>query len=457
MKMFPFVVLLFAGCASTTPPPMVAPPQAVSTFTLKSYDGREIEGQLIAIEVPERRAIANSRRITVGAVRLPSRSATPGSPIIFLSGGPGIPATAIARVPPYFTLFESLRATADVILLDQRGGGGFSKPELSCAGGPPLATDAFTSDRALIEAVRAQIAACATSWRERGGDVAGYTTAESADDIESLRLALRVPKVSLLAFSYGSELALSYIARHGAQLDRVAFASTRAPGYLLKLPSTWDRQLDALGYSDDVRRAAQRLASNPVTLRIKRKSTNDEVDVVAGDIAFLTIVRGWLGDARSFSQIPKLVESLDRNDTEPLQKQVEALYNGMSNLSLMAMAIDCSSGWSSERLDRTRREASTAIMRNVNLQWSPEICSAAIGRTATPASLAGTARPALFITGTLDPNAPASQADEIRARFANSGHVRVSGGGHETLPNPDVQRIVVAFFAGEAPHDDILK
>src|SRR5688572_20356462 len=80
-------------------------------FVVRSFDGREMAAELAFLPVRENRSSADSRLIRVGVVRLPS--STPdrsGPPAVFLSGGPGIPATALARVPVYFDLFEKLRA-----------------------------------------------------------------------------------------------------------------------------------------------------------------------------------------------------------------------------------------------------------------------------------------------------------------------------------------------------------
>jgi hypothetical protein len=56
--------------------------------------------------------------------------------------------------------------------------------------------------------------------------------------------------------------------------------------------------------------------------------------------------------------------------------------------------------------------------------------------------------PTLFISGTLDPNAPLSAVEEVRQGFLGSTSVIVRGGWHETLPIPGVRSLVVDFFAG---------
>jgi len=54
--------------------------------------------------------------------------------------------------------------------------------------------------------------------------------------------------------------------------------------------------------------------------------------------------------------------------------------------------------------------------------------------------------PALFISGGLDANTPAAEAEEVRFGFPRGKHLIVDDGWHETLPLPAVQDAVVDFF-----------
>lgn len=58
--------------------------------------------------------------------------------------------------------------------------------------------------------------------------------------------------------------------------------------------------------------------------------------------------------------------------------------------------------------------------------------------------------PTLFISGTLDANARASQADEIAARLSRAVSILVENAGHkDTLPLVAVQQRLLAFLPGE--------
>ena len=55
--------------------------------------------ELLRLTVPVRRAHP-SRTVIIGALRLATTATQPGSPIVFLMGGPGIPGTVMAPIPP---------------------------------------------------------------------------------------------------------------------------------------------------------------------------------------------------------------------------------------------------------------------------------------------------------------------------------------------------------------------
>ena len=114
----------------------------------------------------------------------------------------------------------------------------------------------------------------------------------------------------------------------------------------------------------------------------------------------------------------------------------------------MANAVDCSVGWSAERLARARKEMPQALFGNVNLQWTEETCQAVgvPGDGAASRPRLWSTLPALFVSGTLDANTPPFQAEEVRWGFPNSTHLIVENGGHETLPSLEVQTVVVDFF-----------
>ena len=152
--------------------------------TIRSFDGREMKGEVLRLTVPERHQ-RPARTLTLGALRFPATTAKPGRPIVFLMGGPGIPGSVMTPIPPYFTLFQKLRELGDVIIVDQRGIG-LSTPNIDCPSSGALPTSVFADTAQLISFIRNQISICAARQRSRNIEPTAYSTVESADDVNAL-------------------------------------------------------------------------------------------------------------------------------------------------------------------------------------------------------------------------------------------------------------------------------
>ena len=168
-------------------------------YSLKTYDQQEHPAELGKLWVPENRSKSAGRLIQLAFVRLKSTAANPQPPIVFLAGGPGVPGIGMARVPIYFRLFERLQGIADVILVDQRGTG-LSTPNLQCPKtNTPLPAEMWETREKAAQALTGLVRSCAEHWSAQGVDLTAYNTNASADDLEDLRRALGVERLSLLA------------------------------------------------------------------------------------------------------------------------------------------------------------------------------------------------------------------------------------------------------------------
>jgi pimeloyl-ACP methyl ester carboxylesterase len=141
------------------------------------------------------------------ALRPPARGVT-----LLLAGGPGQPATGAYNdqtADPYGE-FRKLTPSNDVVAFDGRGTG-FSGL-LRC---PEL-------ERANLVNAGSAAAACA---KRLGPPRAFYRTSDSVDDIEAVRAALGVDKLTLIGVSYGTFLAQAYAARYPTHVERVLLDS----------------------------------------------------------------------------------------------------------------------------------------------------------------------------------------------------------------------------------------
>jgi len=440
-------------------------PIQIEPFTLKTFDGQEHPAELGKISVPENRQSKSARSIQVAFVRLPHRGPQAGTAVFFLPPGPGIPATVLGRVPPYFRLLDKLRDTGDVLLLDIRGEG-MSSPNLDqCPPTTAVSLRAFESFQSFVKQVAASVSNCAKFWRAKGVDLSAYNNREIVEDIEELRLALGYPRISLLGFSAGTDLGMEMIRQHGEVIERAVFAAVGAAELRPSLPSTYDQQLakialwyrmerpenaDLLALFDET---AKVLDAHPVMLTLREAKDGREVQVRAGAVALKVVVTDLLNG--SVSLLPALLTSLRDHDYSLFQILVQKSFTGFQgSMTLIGRTIDCSAPMPAERVARVQQEAQVSRLSNVrNIHLEPAVCRAAVGtaRGTEPNRQAlFSPVPTLFISGSMDANTPPFNAETLLWGFPNGTHLIVRNGFHETLPAPPVQSAVIDFFNGQS-------
>jgi pimeloyl-ACP methyl ester carboxylesterase len=141
----------------------------------------------------------------------PARRAPRGE-VLFLTGGPGQPG-----VPFLTRIHTRLRTELNgyrLVMFDQRGTGAGA---LAC---PGLQEAAGASDLTAVSP--GTVAACAQSI---GTDRRYYSTSETIADIEQLRAALGVPRLTLDGVSYGTFVAERYALAYPTHVARLVLDS----------------------------------------------------------------------------------------------------------------------------------------------------------------------------------------------------------------------------------------
>src|ERR1700722_16184442 len=156
--------------------------------------------------VPENRASSKSRLIALPVTRVLARSSHPLAPIFRLQGGPGVTNMT-------FPDSSRLAAQHDVVMVGYRGVDGSSVlncPEVTAA----LYSSADYLGKASLSAYSQAFASCGQRLERYGVDLAGYTLAEQADDIEAARVALGYQRIDLVSESEGTRLGMIYSWRY---------------------------------------------------------------------------------------------------------------------------------------------------------------------------------------------------------------------------------------------------
>jgi pimeloyl-ACP methyl ester carboxylesterase len=429
------------------------------------------EAELGRLLVPENRRKADTALIELAFIRIKSTAAHPGPPLVILAGGPGVPGSEWARFGSFVPWFLELQSIGDVILLDQRGTG-LSHPRLDCLERWMLPLDQPGDRESFLRITTERCIEAAAFWQRKGVDLAGYTSSESADDIDALRQALGVDEICLYGASYGSHLALATLRRHESHIARAIVALVEGPDHTIKLPSNVERQLGTLARLLDaqpqlkqaipdllalMRLVMNRLHEQPVEVGVLDRRTGEQVRVVCGKFDLQLITARGLGDQSFLQQLPRRYYAMSRGNYVWLAEEVLRLRRGWID-NAMSYCMDCASGISASRMERVRREAAQSLLEDVMDLPFPYVCSAwghpDLGTEFR--SPITTNVPVFFVSGSLDGRTPPENVEDIRPGFTRSQHIIVQGGTHSSsklMSVPEVRAMLAAFLRGEQVTD----
>ncbi|QRY79779.1 alpha/beta fold hydrolase [Pseudomonas sp. PDNC002] len=222
-----FVLVVLGGCAGQREG---APVQG-APISWKSCGERQFSGwfaeshtspelQCAYIEVPlAYDGSLRGKTLRLALTRLPALGERRGS-VLLVSGGPGIPGIGLPLQVPIDGPSRALHESFDIVGYDPRGVGQ-SSPAIRCDAGHG---SGFEGDRAIALArmrkpldedevqVRDHVLDCV----ERSGlDLLAHVgSREAAEDLDSLRTALGEPRLTAVAYSYGTKVAALYAERH---------------------------------------------------------------------------------------------------------------------------------------------------------------------------------------------------------------------------------------------------
>ncbi|MFH7242218.1 MAG: alpha/beta hydrolase [Spirulina sp.] len=252
MKLLPLPLLAFAATLAAQIPALAqAPRHSITVIPCPTVlPPNEIEGETITcgmFTVPENYAEPNGRQIELTYAVLHSRSLSPApDPVMDLRGGPGGSTLESGALETRVNIYEPLRQTRDIIVLDQRGT--LFSNRLGCAPVAlltlgvlldPSSPYAGTLDP-LVNRLRARLPntdddtlqnyaffdLCARVLENHGNDLSNYNTPNSAQDVVNLTAALGYGPINLYGISYGTYLAQRIMANHPDRVRSAVLDST---------------------------------------------------------------------------------------------------------------------------------------------------------------------------------------------------------------------------------------
>jgi pimeloyl-ACP methyl ester carboxylesterase len=389
---------------------------------------------------------------TPGTLHLPVAVADKaGAPVLLvLTGGPG--QGGVAFVPRVRARMRALLGRYRLVMIDQRGTGGDA---LRC---PALQRAMGTSDLTVPPA--SAVESCA---RRLGPNRRFYSTADTVEDLDALRVALGADKLTLDGTSYGTFVAERYAIAHPDRVAKLVLDSVVPAASLDGL------EVDGMRESARVLRAvcrAQHCPGDPAAdLAAVVRARHDGV---GGPEIYDTLVALSVG-APSFPGVNGALRAARGGDTTRLERLVRAVRRaqrapaGVLSQGLHAATIcaDLRPPWGSSSAPLSGREAAlrraaartdpapfdraTVIGNGVAqtcLRWPPTP-SPAQPRTVDLPNV-----PTLLLAGDRDLSTPLPWAREQAAHSPGGRLVIVKGSGHsvQSRGRPPAGRQAVRRF-----------
>ncbi|HEX9174310.1 MAG TPA: alpha/beta fold hydrolase [Telluria sp.] len=360
------------------------------------------------------------------------REAARPDPLFVLAGGPGQAGSEI--LPLLSQAFRRVRATRDIVFIDQRGTGLSGK--LDCETKP----EHETMSEAQLEA---EAHKCISATHRRY-DL--YTTAHAARDIEQMRRALGYGKINLWGGSYGTRLAQAYARAYPASVRSLVLDGVAAPEQVIPAggrdsQAALDKLFDQCARDRACNQAFPALRAEFATLSDKvarglpltlaNPRTAQPVTMTMTSQIFLGTVHNILyspGDAR---RLPFLIHSAAQGRWEPFiaRRNISSDFSSdSSSAMLLHLAVVCAEDM--PRLTPTLLAADAAVLTRPMVERMPALCKSMNVPAVPFVAPSRIDAPALLLSGALDPVTPPHRAAAAARHMLAAQQLVVENAGH---------------------------
>ncbi len=442
---------------------LTQPMKNETAITFTSGDGQTVAAYKGTFEVTENRQKNNGKTLSLHYVRFPSTHKKPGSPIIYLAGGPGGSGIETAKYSR-FDLFMAMREVADVIAFDQRGtGDSDTLPE--CRSNQYIPNDRPISDEEYIALNQTALKECFEFWQNNDIDYAAYTTPESVADLNDLRIHLGAEKISLWGISYGTHLAMAAMKTMSDKLDKVIIASAEGLDQTIKYPARTD------AYFGRLQTALNQSSKNPETITDIRalmsrihKKLDEQPQLISWQEGDETInyflqardmkqlVAGSIADPSNAKRILMLYLAVDAGITAPVAGIIQKYLNPKEPIKfkLMSVVMDLASGISQSRRNLIEKQAQTALLGgylNFTLYFTDIAHELGLDLGDEFRKNPKSDVPTLLFSGTLDGRTYIESQLEAVSDFSQLTKITVQNAGHNLFKSsPKVIETMLKFM-----------
>jgi len=450
---------LAAGIAGAAAQPATANNAAASAREERSCHLPGVTEALrcVTLRVPLDYAKPGADKLKLHVTVAPAfRQGTRSDPLFVLAGGPGQAGSDVLPVLP--AALDRVRATRDIVLIDQRGTGLSGK--LHCASKPE-------HERMTEEQLEAELRACILATRT---PFSAYTTAAAARDLETVRTALGYGKVNLWGGSYGTRLAQAYARAYPGNVRALVLDGVAAPEQVIPAGGR-DGQaaLDGL-FAQCARDAAcskafptlradfdglvTKLESGGIRLSLPDPRTAQQIDFTLTLERFLGTVHGILYSPADARRLPFLIHSASRGRWQPFiaRQNVSGDFGGDASMAmLLHLAVVCAEDI--PRFTPELMKSDAALLTRTLAEKMPALCKTMNVPAAPWTAPSRIEAPALLLSGALDPVTPPHRAASAARHMARAQQVVVANAGHGVSQLGCAPRLLRSFL--DRPQDKL--
>ena len=412
------------------------------------------------LSVPENPDEPDGRQIDLNVARVPAngRTAQP-DPLFLFAGGPGQAATEAWLIVA--GALKDVNEERDVVLVDQRGTGK-SNP-LDC---PEIEVEeALSSDWDRLEDLTRE---CLDAL---DGDPRFYTTTIAMHDYDAVRAALGYEMVNLYGVSYGTRAAQVYLRLFPDRVRSLVLDSVvpqQLPvgvDHALKLDQAVFRVLSACEAEDtcssyfpdtarQLRELIEMVNQDPVEVAVEHPNTGEQLEFTFDRDALAASLRFLMYSSDSQALVPLLVhEAAETGDFSRMASQMLISTAGITEmLSLgMELSVTCAEDvpfFPEDASEKTGLLMGDSMIRAARVQCGVWPRGTAPGDFHDPVV---SDKPALLLSGELDPVTPPEYGDQVASHLSRSRHIVAPGQGHSVTPRGCVGKLIAEFIESADP------
>jgi pimeloyl-ACP methyl ester carboxylesterase len=361
------------------------------------------------------------------------REASRPDPVFVLAGGPGEAGSDV--LPLLATAFKRVRATRDIVFIDQRGTGLSGK--LDC----PLPPGAEHMDEAQAEAFVKECIA------KSKAPFSAYTTEAAARDLEQVRRALGYGKVNVWGGSYGTRLGQAYARAFPGSVRTLVLDAVAAPDQVIPAggrdaQAALDKLFDQCARDAGCNKAypalrrefaalADKVAAGGVKVAMADPRTAQPTQVTVTSARFLSTVHNMLYAPASARRLPFLVHGASQGHWEPFVAQLNLGTDFSADgpiAMLLHLAVVCAEDV--PRMTPQLMASDAGLLTRPLIERIPAMCQSMRVPAVAYREPATIAAPALLLSGALDPVTPPHRAAAAARHMAHAQQVVVANAGH---------------------------